>query len=87
MVAHLARLARIELKQEEIAEIQHELSRLVDYVSLIDPSPTLAAREGNHALGRRLDEPRTSFPEPILSQSKGRDGAFVRVPKVVDSDG
>ena len=87
MVTHLARLARIELKQEEIAEIQHELSRLVDYVGRIEASPTLAARDGNHSLGRRLDKPRSSFPEPILSQSKGRDGAFVRVPKVVDSDG
>ena len=66
-VLHVARLARLELSEEEIERFSGELSKVLDYVETIeqlggldDVPPTSHVVDVENAL--RTDEPRPSIP-------------------------
>jgi aspartyl-tRNA(Asn)/glutamyl-tRNA(Gln) amidotransferase subunit C len=78
-VLHVARLARLALRDEEIEPMARELSAVLDHVakigelSLDDVAPTSHVVEVTGAL--RPDEPRPSLP---------REVAFEQAPEVGD---
>jgi aspartyl-tRNA(Asn)/glutamyl-tRNA(Gln) amidotransferase subunit C len=84
-VLHVARLARLELTDEEQARMAEELSKVLDYMEtmseldLADVEPTSHVVAVENAL--RADEPRPSLPQDVAlaSAPDAADGGF-RVP-------
>jgi aspartyl-tRNA(Asn)/glutamyl-tRNA(Gln) amidotransferase subunit C len=85
-VLHVARLARLELTDEEIERLSGELSKVLDWVETIeelgdlaDVPPTSHVIEVENVL--RADEPRPSWPvdEVLASAPDAALGGF-RVP-------
>jgi aspartyl-tRNA(Asn)/glutamyl-tRNA(Gln) amidotransferase subunit C len=84
-VLHVARLARLELTEDEQARMAEELSKVLDYMEtmseldLADVEPTSHVVAVENAL--RADEPRPSLPQDVAlaSAPDAADGGF-RVP-------
>jgi aspartyl-tRNA(Asn)/glutamyl-tRNA(Gln) amidotransferase subunit C len=84
-VLHVARLARLELTDDEQARMAEELSKVLDYMEtmseldLADVEPTSHVVAVENAL--RADEPRPSLPQDaaLASAPDPADGGF-RVP-------
>ncbi len=84
-VLHVARLARLELSEEEQERMARELSTILDHIEKIgeldlgDVEPTSHVVEIENVL--RADEPRPSWPrERILEQAPDRAPDGFRVP-------
>jgi aspartyl-tRNA(Asn)/glutamyl-tRNA(Gln) amidotransferase subunit C len=84
-VLHVARLARLALREEEIEPIARELSAVLDHIariaelSLDDVAPTSHVIDVTGAL--RADEPRPCLPREIaLEQAPATDGEGFLVP-------
>lgn len=87
-VLHVARLARLELGEQEIEPMARELSAVLDHIARIgeldlrDVPPTSHAVEVSGAL--RADEPRPSLPREVaLAQAPAvsDDGFLVPSPQ------
>jgi aspartyl-tRNA(Asn)/glutamyl-tRNA(Gln) amidotransferase subunit C len=85
-VLHVARLARLELTEEEVGRFSEELSKVLDWVNAIeelgdleDVPPTSHVVNVENAL--RADEPRPSLPveKALESAPDAAQGGF-RVP-------
>jgi aspartyl-tRNA(Asn)/glutamyl-tRNA(Gln) amidotransferase subunit C len=84
-VLHVARLARLELTDDEQARMAEELSKVLDYMETIgeldlaDVEPTSHVVAVENAL--RADDPRPSLPQDVAlaSAPDAADGGF-RVP-------
>ena len=84
-VLHVARLARLELTDDELDRMAEELSKVLDYMETIgelhlaDVTPTSHVVAVENAL--RADEPRPSLPREVAlaSAPDPADGGF-RVP-------
>jgi aspartyl-tRNA(Asn)/glutamyl-tRNA(Gln) amidotransferase subunit C len=85
-VLHVARLARLELTDEEVERFGGELSKVLDHIETIaqlgdleDVAPTSHVIDVENAL--RADEPRPSMPvdKALESAPDAADGGF-RVP-------
>ena len=78
-VLHVARLARLELSDDEVGRMTHELSKILDHIEKIGEldlegvPPTSHVVEVTGAL--RPDEPRPSLP---------REVALAQAPDVAD---
>ena len=85
-VLHVARLARLELTDEEIERFGSELSKVLDYIETIeqlgdlaDVPPTSHVVEVENVL--RADEPRPSWPvEEVLASAPDAALGGFRVP-------
>jgi aspartyl-tRNA(Asn)/glutamyl-tRNA(Gln) amidotransferase subunit C len=84
-VLHVARLARLELTDDEVERYAGELSKVLDYIEkieeldLTDVEPTSHVVDVENAL--RPDEPRPSWPRDAVLEAApdAADGGF-RVP-------
>ena len=69
-VLHVARLARLELSDEEVERFSAELSKVVDYIEKIEEldlegvPPTSHVVDVTNAL--RPDDPRPSWPRDVM---------------------
>ena len=84
-VLHVARLARLELSDDEVERMASELSGILAHVErfseldLDDTEPTSHVVELENVL--RPDEPRPSWPrERVLEQAPDPDDGAFRVP-------
>ena len=84
-VLHVARLARLELSDEEVERMSSELSSILDHVEKINEldlegvAPTSHVVELENVL--RPDEPRPSWPrQQILAEAPDVADGFFRVP-------
>jgi aspartyl-tRNA(Asn)/glutamyl-tRNA(Gln) amidotransferase subunit C len=84
-VLHVARLARLKLREDEIEPLARELSAILDHVAHIGEldlegvAPTTAVVEVTGAL--RADEPCESLPREVaLSQAPAVSGTGFSVP-------
>ena len=84
-VVHVARLARIALREDEIERFQGELDVILEALGkiaeldLADVPPTSHPVALTNVLGP--DEPRPSLPlEDALANAPEREGDFFRVP-------
>lgn len=88
-VRHLARLARLELAEDELTELSQELGRIVDYVAelaQVDTSAVVATTSiGPVAAPLRADVPAHGLPrEAALGEApRAAAGAFA-VPEFID---
>ena len=84
-VLHVARLAYLELSEEEVGRFQEQLSQILDAVSkvaeldLADVPPTSHPLEIANAW--REDEPRPCLPpDDVFANAPDRDDDFFRSP-------
>jgi aspartyl-tRNA(Asn)/glutamyl-tRNA(Gln) amidotransferase subunit C len=84
-VLHVARLARLKLSDDEVAQMSGELSTILDHIEKIAEldldgvEPTSHVVELENVL--RADEPRPSLPrERALEQAPSADETGFRVP-------
>jgi aspartyl-tRNA(Asn)/glutamyl-tRNA(Gln) amidotransferase subunit C len=85
-VLHVARLARLELTEDEQARMSEELSHVLDHIERIGELGDLADVEPtSHVVALenqlRADEPRPSLPvDDALASAPDSDGSGFRVP-------
>lgn len=90
-VIHVARLARLELTEEEIDLFRTQLGAVLDRarriqsLELDEVTPTAHPIEMTNVLREDTTEP-PDPPDPILANAPERDGALFRVPKILEDE-
>ena len=84
-VLHVARLARLELGEEELSRLEEQLGAILDAVGKVSELDLTDVEPTAHPLDLvnvwAEDEPRPSLPiEDALANAPERDGDFFRVP-------
>ena len=84
-VLHVARLARLELSDEEVARLGTQLSAILDAVGKVAELDLAEVEPTAHPLDLvnvwAEDEPRPSLPvDDALANAPEREGGFFRVP-------
>ena len=84
-VLHVARLARLELSDDEVAKLQEQLSDILEAVSKVSELDLSDVPPTSHPLDVvnvwAEDEPRPSWPlDDVLANAPEREGAFFKVP-------
>ena len=90
-VIHTAKLARLELTEDEIVCLGKELTRITDYMAQLreaaagekSPGPN-RKRVTDRATLRNDEVHADSVGETVLEHAPDREGRFFRVPKVID---
>src|SRR5918994_521942 len=89
-IAHVARLARLELTDDEKQRLRSELGQILEHAATLgevaadDVPPT--ATPIPRANGFREDEPEPSLPvDEAVRNAPDRDGARIRVPRIVET--
>lgn len=90
-VRKVARLARLQLTDDEVQLFSTQLGKVLDFVgvldelSLDDVEPLVYAIDVENVL--RNDEPRPSLPrEAALQNAPSTDGRAFRVPPIIEAD-
>ena len=89
-VAYIARLAKLELTEEETSRFSEDLNQVLTYVAQLDQWDTTGVEPMYHPLpvydALREDTPGTSLSnEAALSNAPAQEDGQFRVPKVVES--
>lgn len=90
-IAHLASLARIRLSEEELANLEGELSSIVEYVSVVsdiagddaDAAPQVGAVYNVFRQDEVTNEP-DQYTEDILAEMPATEGRYMKVKKILD---
>ena len=87
-VLHVAKLARLDLREEEVERLTRELAAILDAVGkvaeldLADVPPTSHPLEVVNSLAE--DEPQTPLPlDDVFANAPQREGDLFRVPPTV----
>ena len=88
-VAHVARLARLDLSAEEKERMRRELNAILAYIDKLRALDTSGVEPTSHAVPManvmRDDEPRPSFPQAeMLANAPERAAEFFRVPRIIE---
>ena len=91
-IEHLARLSRIKLSDEELSNLEGELSTIVEYVGVIseiassdaDAKPQVGARYNVLREDEVTNEP-DEFTESALKEMPKTNGRFMSVKKILDT--
>jgi aspartyl-tRNA(Asn)/glutamyl-tRNA(Gln) amidotransferase subunit C len=85
-VLRIAALARLELAQEELERMAHDLSGILEYVKQLAAIPEAAAGPDRaEPTPRREDRVVASRVVPeLLENAPDRDGPLLRVPPVIE---
>jgi len=89
LVLHVARLARLELGEDEIARLTEQMGEMVAYVELLGEADTSGREATTHVrelpTPLRPDETRPSLAnEDALANAPDRSDPFFRVPRVIE---
>ena len=88
-VLKVARLARIELSTEEVAHLGSQLSKLLQYVEILQEVETSEVEPMVHAIEQtnvfRDDQPRIpQSRDDALANAPQTDGKYFQVPAILD---
>jgi aspartyl-tRNA(Asn)/glutamyl-tRNA(Gln) amidotransferase subunit C len=88
-VRHVAKLARLELTDQEVAAFSTQLSAILEYVQKLNELDTTGLEPLAHCLAIhnvfREDQVKPSLPpQQVLANAPDRDEQFFRVPKILD---
>ena len=93
LVRHVARLARLELSDAEVAATREKLARVLAHVEAIsnvdvgDAAAAADARDAVPAASLRPDAPKPGLSrEEALANAPATDRVFFLVPKVLEGD-
>ena len=89
-VLNLAKLARVELKDEEAESLSHEFDSILNYVGEVRStkvSPLVSNSQGETLknIMREDREPHESglYTQKILGQAPSREGDYIKVKKIL----
>ncbi len=90
-IAHLATLSRIRLSEEELTNLEGELSSIVEYVSAVsdiaaddaDAAPQVGARHNIFRQDEVINTP-DQYTKDILAEMPKTEGRFLSVKKILD---
>ena len=87
-VRHVAKLSRLDLREEEVQRLAQQLSRVLDHVSKLNELEVTGVEPMAHPLDLtnvlRPDEPAPAIsPEVALANAPEKDPPFFKVPKVL----
>jgi len=90
-VAHLARLARIAMTDDELDRLAGELDVILGAVALVGEVAAADVPPMSHAVPittvLRADEVRPSLPrEEVLAMAPAAEGGRFRVPRILDDE-
>lgn len=91
-VRHVARLARLQLSEDAVAQMQKELSKILEYVASLDALDVSGVAPTSHSVPMstplREDVVHDSLhrDEVLASAPKSESGGFA-VPKVMEGEG
>ncbi len=87
-VAHVARLARLDLSQEEQGSVREKLMSVLDYVATLENLDVSGVEPTSHGLDAATYRPDTRKPsfttDEALAQAPERIGDGFGVPRTVD---
>ena len=88
-VEHVARLARLELSEEEKAQFTVQLNAILKYAEKLNELDTESIEPTSHVIPlmnvMREDEPRPSWPvEDVLKNAPDEEDGQFKVPAVLD---
>lgn len=88
-VIHIAKLARLEISDEELEKYTTDLDNIVDYANTLSSIDVSNVKPTNHILDIknvfRADEVKPSYTrEEILKNAPTKAGGCVSVPKVIE---
>jgi aspartyl-tRNA(Asn)/glutamyl-tRNA(Gln) amidotransferase subunit C len=91
-VEHIANLARLELSEDEIAQLEIDLSRILEYVEQLNELDTSDVAPTAHVVAQgdvlREDVTRPSLPpEEVLANAPEAEEGFFRVHAVLPRGG
>lgn len=86
-VEHVARLARLQFEEEEIARLQQELSRIIDYIDQLQALDLTGVPATAHAVSVvnvfRPDEPRACLTQKeALANAPAAERGHFLVPRI-----
>ena len=90
-VRTVAKLARLDLSEREVAEFSSELSAILGYIEKLNELDINSVEPLAHCLPIhnvfRDDSVKSSLEtEDVLRNAPQREGEFFKVPKILDSD-
>jgi len=90
-VKHVAKLARLDLSADKLAQFTTQLESILEYVAAIGAVDTGAAQPFTHALPLtnvlREDVAKDSLPvDQVLLNAPDSDPPFFKVPKVIGEE-
>lgn len=88
-VEYVARLARLSLSEEEMEEFTTQLDDILTYMDKLNEVETTGVEPTSHVISiknvLRDDNVRESLPpEPSLRNAPEAEGAFYKVPKIIE---
>ncbi len=90
-IEHIAKLARIELREKEKEKFSNELSSILDYINKLNEIDTKNIRGINQITGlenvMRVDEirnPKHEIRNKILNGAPKRKDNYYKVPKILE---
>ncbi len=92
LVRHVAHLARLKLSDKQLAQYGAQLSRIVDYVELLEEVDTSDVPPTAHPLDINNVMRADAIKEPLsteraLANAPEHDETYFQVPKVLDQGG
>ena len=86
-IKHIAKLARIELKEDEIEKFRADLNKVLGYIEVLKTVDTtgvepLATVTGLENVFREDVAERSELTEDILKNASDHTGRFIKVKKV-----
>ena len=91
-VRHIALLARIGMTDEDVDNMRHDLSNIMDQFDVLNQVDTEGVEPTGHSVDvtsvMREDTARASLPkEDVLANVPNREGDRIRVKAVLDNSG
>jgi aspartyl-tRNA(Asn)/glutamyl-tRNA(Gln) amidotransferase subunit C len=88
-VEHVARLARLQLGEEELPLLREQLSGILGYIDKLGALDTASVEPTAHAVAlvnvMRDDEVEPCFPrDEMLANAPDSAGEFFRVPRIIE---
>ena len=88
-IEKVARLARLELSEEEKSIFGKQLDQVLEYMEQLEGVDTEGVEPTSHAIPLsnvfREDEQRDSFPrEDVLGVAPEEEGGYFRVPRIIE---
>lgn len=88
-VKHVAKLANLTLKDNEVEKFEDQLSSILDYIKKLQEVDTSSVEETSQVTGLenilREDEAKPSLPqEEVLSNTKDKHNGMFRVPAILE---
>jgi len=89
LVDHVARLARLDLEEDEVLKMQNQLADILAYIDLLEELDISDVPPTSHVLDMadvmREDEVKSSLPvEKGLGNAPEREGTAFKVPKIIE---